>query len=243
MVMAMFPIFLVFAVFLLPQRLINLFLLLFDQEILHRIVVVVLFDQFLQFHLLLNHGPPPRLLRVFGVLSRFIFRIYGLASRGLLLSLDVGPADGELGRVLVVAGLVPRVVDADQAPRDLGAAEVVHREVAAPLVLVLQPAEPFALPRLLVPRELEEHGLPVLREDGDHVALRQLVGEAAEVHEGRVAVVCVPGCFGGYAILDFALVERLDGADLVHDWSRMGCICQFRLMKKRVSGEIARREP
>lgn len=190
MMMAMFPILLRLLV-LVPapeQCLIDLPFLFLDQEPLHGIIVVMLLNQLLQFYLLLDHRPPGLLL----LLLLLVFRFLGLALGPLLLALDIRPTDGEFRRVLVVPRLVPRVVHAHQAAGDVGAAQVVHGEVAAALVLVLQPAESLAPPRLLVPRELEEDGLAVLREDGEDVALGQLEGQAAEVDEGGVAVVRVP---------------------------------------------------
>lgn len=132
------------------------------------------------------------------------------------------------------------MVDADQPPVDLRAAHVVDSEVGAALVLELEPAEALRLARLLVARELEEGGLAELAEDGDHVAFRELVGQAAEVDEGRVAVVDVPGGVGAaaggrvgqlwllalegwsalggdsHSMLDLLLVQLLYGAYLVH---------------------------
>lgn len=135
--------------------------------------------------------------------------------------------------------LVARVVDAHHAAQDVGAAEVVDGQVGAPLVAVLEPAEALGLARLLVARQLDEDGLAVLREDDDDVALGERVGEPAEVDVGRVAVVRVPGGLGRaaersvssgaqtnvgregvgwhvHSMFELALVERLDGAYLVH---------------------------
>jgi hypothetical protein len=61
--------------------------------------------------------------------------------------------------------------------------------------LVLEPAEAARLARFLVARELDEYGLAVLREYYYYVAFGEFAGEAAEVDEGGVAVVGVPGCF------------------------------------------------
>lgn len=89
------------------------------------------------------------------------------------------------------------MVDADHAAVYGGAAQVVDGEVGAALVLVLEPAEAARLARFLVPGELEEGRLAILGEDGDDVALAELVREPAEVDECRVAVVDMPGGVGG----------------------------------------------
>lgn len=192
MVVPIFPILFLLTLAVLPQGALYFLLLLLDQEPLHRIIFVVLFDQLGQLPLLPNHGPP----LLFSLAALLHLHIHVLAIGGPLAAHDVLPRDLELLGVLVVAHLVAGVVDAHEAAADLGAAQVVDGQVGAPLVLVLEPAEALALARLLVPRQLQEHGLPVLREDGDDVALRQLVRQAAEVDEGGVAVVGVPGGFG-----------------------------------------------
>lgn len=184
-----------------PQRLIDLLLFLLDQELLHRVVVIVTLDQELQLPLLLEHRPmPPRLLPVHirvRATSTTGVRILGrsLPTVALLLpfpALYVLPPDLALLEVLVVPRLVPRVVDADEAAPDSGAAEVVNGQVGAALVLIFEPAEAAALARVAVARQLEEGRLAVLREDGDDVALGELEGQPAEEDEGRVAVVDVP---------------------------------------------------
>lgn len=103
------------------------------------------------------------------------------------------PVDAAFLHVLVVARLIPRMVDADHAAVDGGAAQVVYGEVGAALVLVLEPAEAARLARLLVAGELEERRLAELGEYGDDIALAELIRKPAEVDKGRVAVVDVPG--------------------------------------------------
>lgn len=84
------------------------------------------------------------------------------------------------------------MIDTDHSSADIGAAQVIYRQVCAALVFVLEPSEAFGFARLLVPRELQEDGLAELRENGDDVAFSQVVGQAAEINKCRVAVVDVP---------------------------------------------------
>lgn len=136
-----------------------------------------------QLSFLRQHGPLDFFLAALVVVG------YGLA----LPALDVFPADFEFILVFVVARLIPRVVDPQQSPSDFCAAEIVDRQVGAALVFVLEPAEALGLARLLVAHELEEHRFAELGEDRDDVAFGEVVGEAAKVDKGRVAVVDVPG--------------------------------------------------
>lgn len=81
------------------------------------------------------------------------------------------PAALALLRVVIVARFVACVIHANHAAADGRAAKVVHSEVGAALILVLEPAEALGLPRLLVAHELDEYRFAVLAEDGDDVAL------------------------------------------------------------------------
>lgn len=100
----------------------------------------------------------------------------------VLWSLDADVhAPSRLLALLAFLFLVARVVDAEDAAHDLSAAQVVHGQVARPLVLVLEEAEPFALARLLVADQVDVHRFAVLREDGYDVAFRNVEGEAANV--------------------------------------------------------------
>lgn len=248
------------AVLLLPrrpaQRILDFLLLLLDQEGLHGVVVVVVLLQQHEVPLLLQHRPmpTPRGRLIVAPLAHIcvVIPTAALAALGELLPpLQRLPVDAALVHVLVVPRLVPRVVDADHAAVDGRAAQVVHDEVGAALVLVLEPAEAARLARLLVAGELEEGRLSELGEDGDDVALAELVGEPAEVDEGRVAVVDMPGGVGGavcrsdvlacavggglcsiflsfwgwyaHSLLDLLLVELLDRSYLVHGGWRRGC--------------------
>jgi hypothetical protein len=136
------------------------------------------------------------------------------------------------------------MVHANHAASDGGAAQVVHSQIGAALVLVFQPPETLGLARLVVAGELDKDRLAELGEYGDDIALGELVGESAKVDECRVAVVDVPGGFwrsvqrrlascdlrperngwqmNVHSILDFLLVERLNGAYLVHGERSVG---------------------
>lgn len=183
------------------QRLVDLLLFLLDQELLHRVVVVVALNQELQLSLFFQHRPVLLCLLCVRIRVRAAspvgIRIIGCAlpTIALLLPLSalyVFPPNLALLGVIVVPRLVPRVVDTDKAAADSGAAEVVDGQVGAALVLILEPAEAAALARVAVARQLEEGRFAVLREDGDDVALGELEGQPAEEDEGRVAVVDVP---------------------------------------------------
>lgn len=141
--------------------LMDLLPLLLDEVALHGIVVVVVADEGGQLALGGEHGA--------GLVGGAALAVVG---DGLALAAQhVLPGDLEVGGVLVVAGLVAGMVDADDAAANVGAAEVVDGQVGASLVLVLEPAEALALARVLVAGELEEDGLAKLGEDGDDVAL------------------------------------------------------------------------
>lgn len=223
--------------------------------------------------LLLEHRPvsPSRGLPLVPAAPLAHVRVFVPAARlgELLPLLQRLPVDAALVHVLVVAGLVPRVVDADHAAVYGRAAQVVHGEVGAALVLVLEPAEAARLARLLVAGELEEGRLAVLREDGYDVALAELVGQPAEVDEGRVAVVDMPGSVGGavcasgvlacagleglcsvflgcrgvhaHSLLDLLLVEILYRSYLVHGGWRRGTLLLARGLRKLWNGREAGR--
>lgn len=128
--------------------------------------------------------------------------VVGVAGGGgvALALLHGGPVDLSVVGVLVVAELVARMVDADDAAGNGGAANVVDGEVGAALVFVLEPTEAARLAGFLVAGKLDEDGLAKLREYGDDVALGQVQRQAAKVDEGGVAVVDVPrgvGSAGG----------------------------------------------
>lgn len=185
------------------QRILDFLLLLLNQEVLHWVVVVVVLLQQHELPLLLQHRPvsTPRSRLVLASLAHIRVVVPTAAASSFFLKplppLQRLPVDAALVHVLVVPGLVPRMVDADHAAIDGRAAQVVDGEVGAALVLVLEPAEAARLARLLVAGELEEGRLAELREDGDYIALAELVGQPAEVDEGGIAVVDMPGGVGG----------------------------------------------
>lgn len=139
--------------------------------------------------LFLDHRPAGACLFFFALVVLHL-NIFTLGH--LLPAHHVLPANLAIFLVLIVSSLVPRVVNPDEPPADLGSPDVVHCEVARPLVLVFEPAEALALARLLVARQFEEDWLAILGEDGDDVALGKLIGETAKIDKSRVAVVGVP---------------------------------------------------
>ena len=86
------------------------------------------------------------------------------------------------------------MLDSHDAPGHLGAAQVVHCQVGAALVLVGHEGEAARLARGLVAHEVEVDDLAILREDREHVALGEREVEAADEDVGRVLELCVPGC-------------------------------------------------
>lgn len=171
-------------------------------------------NQLGEFPLLLDHRPCGFFLVV---VCRVVFHVHILALGGSLLPLYILPPTLALLGILVVPELVPRMVDPDEPASYLRASDVIHGQVCAPLVLVLQPAEPAALARLLVARELDVDGFAVLAEDGDDVAFREGEGQTAKGDPCRVPVVDVPRGVGVVdASLELLLVESLDGANLIH---------------------------
>jgi len=104
--------------------LVNLLLFLLNEERLHWIIVIMFVDQQCQLPFLLEH----RSLRFIRVLVTFTGRvIWRIASSPLLLCQHIRPANLALLRIVIVTRLVPRVVNAQHAARDGGAAEIVDR--------------------------------------------------------------------------------------------------------------------
>lgn len=114
-----------------------------------------------------------------------------------LPSLYIFPPHFALLEILIVLLLVSRVVHTDHPSADSRTSQIIHGQIGAPLVFIFQPAETPALARLAVARQLEENRLAELGEDCDDIAFGKLIGEAAEVDKGGVAVVDVPGGVGG----------------------------------------------
>jgi hypothetical protein len=111
------------------------------------------------------------------------------------------------------------VLDADGAARDLGAAEVVHRQHRAALVLVGKEGEAAAAARVLVAREVDVHDLAILRKHREHIALGQLKVQAPGEDVGRVLEARVPGGLVVVAQLDLlfrVLLRVLDLRERIH---------------------------
>lgn len=177
------------------QRLRHLFLLLLDQIGFHGIIVVMFAHDALQFDLLLDLGalPPCFLLVLTGALqcppslpAALIFAI-----RLVRIIQKFFVADGFNFTLFL---LVARVVDAHHSAENSGAAEVVDREVAAALILVLKEAESSTFARLLVSHQIDVHGVAILAEDDQDVSLAQFKRQTTDVDVGCVAIICVPGC-------------------------------------------------
>lgn len=144
-------------------RFFDLFLLLFNQESLHRVIIVVISHQQCQLLLFRQRWSPCFFLAalvLLGVLPFFLQNIL--------------PADFELFGVLIVSGFVPGMVDSNRPFGDLCAAEVVDCQVGTTLVFVLEPPKALGLAGLLVAGEFQECRIAELREDCDNIALREL---------------------------------------------------------------------
>jgi hypothetical protein len=175
--------------FLRRLQLLPLFL---NQELPHRILLVVLQQQLLELLLFLERFfffipvAVPVVLRALRVVVVLPGHRQPLHAQHRL------PVAVALVRVVVVAGLVSRMVDSHLAPEDIGAVEVVDGEDGAAAILILEPAEALGLARLLIARHLDEDGLAILREDDDDVAFGELKRDAAKVDPRRVTPVGVP---------------------------------------------------
>lgn len=155
-----------------------LLFLLFYEILLHRIILIMVPQQRRQFLPLLQHRPCLHL--ILSLTSRIPFHSSILQAIFLFL---------------IVPLLILRMIHLQHPPHDRRSSQVIHGQVRATLILILEEREPFGLAGLLVADELDERGFPELGEDGDDVAFGEVEGEAADVDVGGVGVVAVPGGF------------------------------------------------
>lgn len=87
-------------------------------------------------------------------LRRLVFAALVVGHRLAFFALKVLPANFELVLVFVVAHRVPRMVYAQKTPPNFCATKVVHGEIGAPLIFVLEPPEALGFARFLVAYEL-----------------------------------------------------------------------------------------
>jgi hypothetical protein len=108
----------------------NFFTFLVHEILFHRVIIIVVTDQTIQFLFSLSLRPAdlPRLFRI---------GIFVILVAGFLLG--TFEADGELliFLFLAVLFLVSCVVDAEDASQHCCAADIVHGQVTAPLVFIL----------------------------------------------------------------------------------------------------------
>jgi hypothetical protein len=84
------------------------------------------------------------------------------------------------------------VVHAHGLPEEQRPVHVVHRKHGAPPVLVLHKSEAFRLARMLVAHKMQILNLAPLRENAQHIALRQLKWQASSEHPCGSAIRFVP---------------------------------------------------
>lgn len=180
MVMSMFPLLGLFR--LQPrQRPRDLLFLLLHQELLCRVILIVISYQDHQLPLLLQHQPPLSLTLAF-------FHPHAINAPSHSPQIHT--------RLLIpLLLLIPRMIHLQYPPHNRRAPKVIHGQIRAPLVLILEEGEAFGFSAFLVADEVDVGGLAVLGEDGQDVAFGEVEGEAADVEVGRVAVVGVPGGF------------------------------------------------
>lgn len=136
-----------------------------------------------QLHLLLNHRPP--------LLTLTFIRFAPLPPALTIIFFNLLRKINPLFRFVVFL-LVSSMVDLQCPPHDHGAAQIVHGQICAPLILVLQKRETFGFAGLLVANEINVRRFAILGEYGDYVALGELEREASDVNIGSIAVVCMP---------------------------------------------------
>ena len=139
------------------QRPRDLLPLLLHQKLLHRIVLVMIPDQLLQLHLLLNHGPS--LLVVLLLLLTVLFPLLFTGCSPLQIPLP-------LLFLLAIFPLVARMVHFQYPSHDAGAAEIIHGQVRRALIFIFQECEAFAFSGFFVPDEVYVGRFAELGEDG-----------------------------------------------------------------------------
>lgn len=127
----------------------DLFFFLINHVGLHGIVVVLVSHKLGKLQLFLQHGSV--------VLFLALVTAVRLSGADLLVLADV-----KLVLVFVFLFLVSRVIDGKQPPHDSSTTQIVDGQIAAPLVLVLEPGESSALARFLVAHQPDPDGLAVL---------------------------------------------------------------------------------
>lgn len=156
------------------QSLCDFFLLFLHEEAFHRIILVMLPQQFCQFFLFLNPGSP-----------FFLFTPTVFAPPPPLppdISFTVSLISGIINRILLhtltlnfsLLQLVPTVIHAEHPAQDSRSTQIVHSQIAASLILIFQKGESSALASFFVAREIQVHGIAVLRKDCQDVAFAEL---------------------------------------------------------------------
>ena len=84
------------------------------------------------------------------------------------------------------------VIDANRPLTQPDSVQVVHGQNGRSLILVTDESESFALPGAVIADQVNVDDFSVLAEHGDDVALREVVGEAADKDPGGIAVLVVP---------------------------------------------------
>jgi len=80
--------------------------------------------------------------------------------------------------------------------------EIVHCKYSAALILVTDEAKALALARVLLAHQIDVANLAPLRENGDQVALAQIVGQIAGIDPGAVLVLLMPAVFRRHMLLE-----------------------------------------
>lgn len=100
-----------------------------------------------------------------------------IVTRSLLVVRGCCPirfARGVIHNHLIVLGLVSGVIDAQDPSQDRSSPQVIHGEISAALIFILEEGEASGLARLFVPHQIHVRRLAELREDGNHVAFGEI---------------------------------------------------------------------
>lgn len=93
---------------------------------------------------------------------------------------------------LIFSPLVTSMVHSQRTSEHLRAPQIVHRQICASLVVILDESKAARLSAVFVTREIDGGWIAILRADGENIAFIEIERQATNVDPGCVAVIGVP---------------------------------------------------